>query len=328
MQLIYQRGGNVNNSKFDISLLKPIEDQNITFENQLKPIEENQDDAVNYLDNLPKQPGFLSKLPRNILIGLAKGGHNTLNTPHNLANSIEKEMKDFSNEMQKGINPKYLPKYKHINISDYIPKQQDYDFPSLLGQKGEGTLMDKLIQGGIEYLPEIIAGRNLLRAATRRLTGTHQLESVQNAASKYGQNNFSYSPDVIQEARRYLPNTEATRQLFIRSNQGEYPASFAMRSQLGKHQRNLANSPLASERLLAPEIGDLRTNMLNQLDQGLRNQGMDAEADMLKNGIHNYAQYMRVKEAVMPIIKKLGIPTTAAAAVLFGYKKGKNMLKD
>jgi hypothetical protein len=68
--------------------------------------------------------------------------------------------------------------------------------------------------------------------------------------------------------------------------------------------------------------------MLSQLQDGLRNQGMHVEADMLKTGIKNYAQYMRVKNAVMPVIKKLGIPTSIAAAIGFGYTKGKNIVRN
>jgi hypothetical protein len=238
-------------------------------------------------------------------------------------------------ELSKGINANLPASVKNspafntnVDVAGLIPKQDDYDFAGMLGQKGDPTLMDSLVQGGIKYLPEIMGGKALLTGGWRRLIGTHELDAVRDAAKQFGGNNFSYSPNVINEARRNLPNTEATRQMFKDSQGGEYPASMAMRSQLGRHQNNLANSPLAAERLLAPQVSDLRQTMLTQLQDALRGQGMHIEADMLKTGIKNYAQYMRVKNAVMPVMKKWGVPMSVGmilgAGGNYAYKKAKD----
>lgn len=291
----------------------------------------NIEDTGAYLDTLPQGEGFFHKLPRNILIGLAGLGHSTLNLPHDLAQNAQDRLQELSKNIDANLpasvrnSPAFNTK---IDVASLIPKQDDYDFAGMLGQKGDSTLMDSLIQGGVKYLPEILGGKALLTGGWRRLIGTHDLDAVRDAVQKFGGNNFSYSPNVINEAKNYLPKTEATRQLFASSQKGEYPASMAMRSQLGRHQNNLANSPLAAERLLAPQVSDLRKTMLTQLQDALRGQGMHVEADMLHNGIRNYAQYMRVKNAVMPVIKKLGIPTSIAAAIGFGYTKGKNMVNS
>lgn len=329
MQRIYQRGGLVANSRFDPSLLKPVDEKENNFQSQLTPVDDNQQDPGSYLDNLSSaDEGFFHKLPRNILIGLAKLGHSTINMPHDVAALADKRLGDLSDQMNKAFNPATVPKYKNLKMSDYVPQQQDYDFAGMLGQKGEPSLMDKLVQGGVEYLPEIAGGKGLLTAATRRLTGVHELDAVKKAAEKFGQNNFAYSPADINEAKNYMPNTEATRQLLTSSQAGEYPASFSVRSQLGKHQNDLSNSPLAAERLMAPQVKDLRRKMLDQLQDALRTQGMHTEADMLQNGIKNYGQYMRVKNAVMPVLKRLGVPMTAAAAIGYGFTKGKNLVNS
>ncbi len=312
----------------DPALLKQLNDKEQAA-NTISP-DQKEEDAGAYLDNLAPQEGFFHKLPRNILIGLAGLGHSTLNLPHDLAEKTQDRLQELSKNIDVNLpaSIKNSPAFKTMDIAGKIPKQDDYDFAGMLGQKGDPTLMDSLIQGGIKYLPEIMGGKALLTGGWRRLIGTHELDAVRDAAQKFGQNNFSYSPNVINEAKNYLPKTEATRQLFANSQKGEYPASMAMRSQLGRHQSNLANSPLAAERLLAPQVSDLRQTMLTQLQDALRGQGMHVEADMLKTGIKNYAQYMRVKNAVMPVIKKLGIPTSIAAAIGFGYTKGKNMVNS
>ena len=85
MRLIYQRGGHVANSKFDLSLLKPVDHKNADFESNLKPLDNEEEDAGTYLDNLPQPDGFFHKLPRNIATGLAHAGRNLHNLPHDLA---------------------------------------------------------------------------------------------------------------------------------------------------------------------------------------------------------------------------------------------------
>lgn len=309
----------------DPALIKQLESMS---QNQ-NPTDQVEDPGA-YLDNLPGDEGFFRKLPRNIAIGLANLGHSTLNLPHDLAQTAQNRLQELSKNMDASLpaSVKNSPAFKaNVDVASLIPKQDDYDFASLLGQKNAPTLMDSLIQGGIHYLPEILGGRALLTAGVRRLIGTHELDAVKDAIEKFGTKDFSYSPNVTNEARKYLPNTEATRQLFERSQGGDYSSSFAMRSQLGRHQNNLANSPLAAERLLAPEVSDLRQTMLNELKDELGRQGLHAEAEMLPNGIKKYSQYMQVKNAVMPILKKWGIPFGFGALTgtggLYAYKKAK-----
>lgn len=313
------------NSKFDPSLLKPI-DANDDFRSKLQPVED-EEDAGEYLDNLPPPEGFFHKLPRNILIGLSNLGHATINKPHDIVALAQTRAKEISNNIEK-VGPKILPKSASVDFASYIPQQENYDFAGMLGQKGDPTWMDSIIQKGIQYFPEAVTGGTLLRGGFRRLTGTHQLEEVEKAANQFGNKNFAYPPAIAKEAKRYLPKTEATKELFAKSAQGEYPASFGMKSQLGRHQSNLYNSPLPADRLLAPRVKELRENMMSHLENKLRESGLHVEADLLVNGTKNYAKYMRVKEAVMPIIKKLGIPTSLAAGILFGFQKGKKLFDE
>jgi hypothetical protein len=226
--------------------------------------------------------------------------------PHDIASLAQNRLEELTNKMEQSLPPKLrnLTSHEHVNVADYIPSIKDYDYASMLGQKGQPSLMEKLIQGTVHHLPELAGGGALLRGGWRRLIGTHELDAVRDAVRQFGGNNFSYTPNVANEARRYLPNTEATRELFRNSGQGEYPASYAMRSQLGRHQSNLANSPLAAERLLAPKVADLRQTMLTQLQDALREQGLHTEAEMLPSGISKYARYKQVKNAVEPTLSR------------------------
>lgn len=324
MQLIYHRGGNVANSKFDFSLLKPVDEKNQGFDpSQLKEIEE-----------FPEEEGFLSKLPRNILIGLANLGHSTLNQPHDIAKAAENAgqgINDWQARIRKSIYGEPMQQKTNINgpkLSDYIPKQQEYNFAEMLGQPGEGTLLDSIIQKGVEYAPEIASGRALLKGGIRRLKGTHQLDIAEKLAKESGLN-FNYPEKLIKESRKFLPNTVESQEMIDAVRAGNYKPAFLMQSQVGHHQRKLLRSPLASENsIMAPKAGELKQSMLGHLEKVFRNANMPKEADLLKAGINNYRQYMKVKEAIKPYLKQLGIHGGYLALLGYGYKKGKKLLND
>lgn len=314
MRLICQRGGHVTKSKFDYSLLKPVNEKNAEFESNLKPLED-EEDTGDYLDKLPQAEGFFHKLPKNILIGLTHAGRNLHNLPHDVSKLAEWPIEKLSGPLE---HP----------LSSYLPYDEQ-DYSDVFGRKKEtDTMMDKLIKGGIEHAPELIGGAGLLKGGFRRLTGSHQLNEVERLANQSGLNNFRYRPGTIEEARNYLPRSHATNEMIAGSNAGSYTPSFSIQTQIGKHQRDLAKSPLASERLLSPRAGELKQNMLGELGSLLRSQGMIEEAELLSKGINNYRQYMHVKNAVMPALKKFGIPTSILAAVGLGYKKAKKVLND
>lgn len=309
-------------SKFDPSLLTPIDDKKAAFEAGLKPLDQTPDDAGSYLDNLPKEEGFLSKLPRNIVTGLVHMGRNLHNSPHDIAELADTSVKGIGSLL--GFPEQAA---KHANLAQYFPSDTQ-SYADVFGQKGEGTLMDNLIQKGIEHAPEIAGGASLLRGGFRRLKGTHQLDQVADAIRNRGLSHFDLPPEMIEQARNYLPPSHATREAIAASNRGNYPSSFSIQSQVGQHQRNLASSILPNDRLLSPAVGDLKQSMLSHLGNTLRATGMHEEADLLSQGINNYRQYIQVKNAIMPVFKKLGLPATALAAIGFGYKKAKEVLKD
>ena len=67
--------------------------------------EEPQEDTGSYLDNLPEPEGFFSKLPRNIITGLANLGHSTLNTPHDVARCTENALQNLGAITQSAASP-------------------------------------------------------------------------------------------------------------------------------------------------------------------------------------------------------------------------------
>lgn len=351
MRLIYQRGGNVAKSKFDFSLLKPVASSSSGFDfAKLKPVQE--EDPGAYLDSLSDDRGFLSKLPRNILAGLAGLGHKFINTPHDIAQNLEQQGQQFSEMVNKNLpTQQYLrqpqesmvEKFNRENnvpeelknplynqsIAARIPHQEEQNFPEMLGQKGPGTLADIMIQKGIEYLPEILGGKALLKGGIGRLKGTHQLNKVQKSVGEAGLSDFEYPQKMINDANKFLPKTEATKELINQVRSGDYKAAFKLQSQIGHHQRQLAKSPLASENsIMAPKAGELKQNMLNHLEDVLRKANLHEEADLLRSGIKNFKQYTKVKNAAIPVLKYFGIPATLITAIPYAFTKTNQALKD
>jgi hypothetical protein len=315
MLLIYQRGGNVAKSKFDMSLLKPVNERNADFESQLKPLEEEDEGA--YLDSLPEGDSFLHKLPRNILIGLTHAGRNLHNLPHDVSKLAEWPIEKLAGPL------------KHP-LSSYLPNdEQDYS-DVFGGNKNENTLMDSLIQGGIEHAPELIGAGGLIKSGLRKLPITQkgaarQLKEAEKLIEQRGINNFQTNYPLLQEASQFLPKTHASGEMLQGVINGEYKPAFALQSQIGKHARDLAKSPLASERLLAPQARELKGVILHEMEQALRSTGHHKEADLLKGGIEDYAKYMKFREKALPVLKKLGIPTTGLALLGLGTNKGKRI---
>lgn len=320
-------------SKFDFSLLKPIDEKNSEFEANLRPIE---DDNSDYLDKMPPPEGFFHKLPRNILAGLANLGHSTMNIPYNVAKSIENAASQYRDSLSpslEGLIPGIQEKNQKRHLSEWIPHQQDYNFAQMLGQKGEGTLMDNIIQKAVQYSPEIIGGYGLLKSGLQKFPFTQRMASkklrgLEKQISDLGIDNIPLSNEVINESLPFLPKTHATREMIKGATAGEYKPSFALQSQIGQHERALRKSPLAAERLLAPQARELKQLILSDMEKGLRMQGHSEAADLLKNGIDDYRKYIKIRDEVFPVLKKIGFPASAFALLGYGYKKGKKLLSE
>ncbi len=280
---------------------------------KVKPKEEEADNGA-YLDSLSNGGGFWKNLPRDIAIGLTHLGRNTANLPHDISKLAEWPAE------------KLFGPLKHP-LSSYLPYDTE-NYGDVFGQKGEPTMLSNLIQQGIAHAPDIVGGAGLVRGGARRLMGTHYIDQVRRFARENPNLNFSYTPQTVQQAERFLPRSIASNEMIEASNAGGFNPSFSMQSQIGHHQRTLERSPLAAEQRRAPQAGDLKQNMLGQLYNVLEGAGFPNEAATLRRGINNYRQYRQVMNAVVPILKQLKIPTTILSALGLGVVGAKKFFRD
>ena len=281
--------------------------------------------------------GFLSKLPRNIMIGLANLGQSTRNIPHDLVQGIEQGTQAFGNSLN-SLLPEDLGNFlkkknqSRKNVSDIIPHYEE-NFAQLFGQEGEGTLMDKILQKGVEYAPELATGKALLKAGLRKFPISQRmagkpLKEAQELARKKNIEPIDITFEIFDEARPFLNKSHETKKMLSDAWWGDYDALFALQSDLGREARALRKSPIAAERRAAPEVQSLKKRILTEMKEKLSAQGHQDIADLLSEGIDTYRKYMNFKEKVNPILKKVGIPTSILAALGVGVNKSKKILKD
>lgn len=294
-------------------------------------------------DDQPEEE-FSSKLPRNIMSGLAGIGHNAMNLPHDimygaesLGSSIGDRLAALLQMPKESDLPFLKSQYKnpenvqHI-ISDMIPHQEEKNFAQMLGQKGVGTFSDNAIQMGIKYAPEILGLTGLIRHGLKHLPITqygaaNKLRQADKLISKVGAKT-PLSEETIEAATPFLPKTHATREMLEKARAGDYKSTFATQSQIGHHERNLRKSTLASERLLAPEARELKQIALSEAETALRGQGHHEAADLIRGGIDTYRKYIKIRDNVFPILRKIGIPTTALGLFGVGVNKAIKSIKD
>jgi hypothetical protein len=264
---------------------------------------------------------------RDIIIGLTHAGRNLHNLPHDIVQSAENAGESFGNKINfplpKEVQEKLdsMPKHKQFKLSEHLPNDIN-DYADVFGQKGEGTLLDQIIQKGTEYSPELIGGGALIRGGFRRLKGTHQLDKLEKLIKQKGIKGFNYPKQMINESKKFLPQTNATKELLAEANAGNYKPAFNLQSQVGHHERALSKSPLPADySIMAPKARELKQNMVGHLEKILRSQNLNEEADLLKTGIKNYGQYKRFMKVAVPVVKYLGIPTTIFAGIPYAYKK-------
>lgn len=292
-----------------------------------KTEEEELNESVEKLDNLPGERSFLSKLLPNALTGLTHQARNLANSPHDLLQQFE----NVTGKIGSVFDTLPGPKIKKPNaLSPYLPNDTE-DYSDVFGlDKENKTLSDKITQGAFEHAPELLSlglgGRALLRKyPITQGGGARQLRQAEKLVKNRGIE-VPISQEILEEAKPFLPKTHATRELLKDVGQGNYKSSFGLQSQVGKHERDLYKSPLAAERLLAPQARELKQRIVSHMETRLKELGHHDIADLLKGGLNDYRKYIQFRDKVKPYVKWLGVPTSAIGFLALGTNKGKKII--
>lgn len=282
--------------------------------------------------NIPTQESyqdesFGSKLPRNIMTGLANMGHSIINTPHDIMSAIENMGERYN---QGDSYWKNRENTERMKLSEKIPYQEEKNFAQMLGQKGPGTFADTAIQKSVEYAPEISLGLGLIRKLplTQKL-GARKLIQAEKAIGerKIGSNvNLGNNHNkLIEASKKFLPESEEAQEILKKAKSGDYKSLFEVQSHLGKAERKLAKSQLFGENRKSAKAGELRQKILNGIGSHYKKYGHEDVANLISSGQKDYRTYKKIAENIYPALTKFGIPIGLGA---LGYEGVKQIKKN
>ncbi len=266
------------------------------FENDNKEAIKRQPRNLFESTEVPEEESFLSKLPRNLAIGATKAGQNLHNYPRDITQGLERRLG------QLGENFNELPfpnKNSPFKISEHLPYDPN-NYAQLLGGNREPTFADTAIQKGIEYLPEVLSARNALRDVIPPLTkmgATKNLNKAQKLAAEREIGTLNVNPELIEDARQFLPNILRNRKALEASHAGDYNSLFKLQSEVGQLAGQQAKSWFSpSERIKGRAGLESRGNLLDAIHENLQSLGHQDISDLLKRGQNDFRKYMKYKK--------------------------------
>lgn len=241
--------------------------------------------AVPYEDN---QESAWKRIPRDVLIGLTHAGRNLHNLPHDLASLGEWPIEKLRGKPFE--NP----------LSSYLPNDTQ-NYADVWGQKGPGSTLDNVLQKGVEIAPDVIGGVNALRSLKllpylTRKGASKKLVEAREAGKARNMGTLDVNPDLIEDTRQFMPNTTPYRNLIDDAGYGDYNKLFSLQSDLGKHAGGMSKDWFSKANRAHGKAGlEVRSNILNEMKNSMRQQGHGDIADLLTKGQDEYRRYMNFK---------------------------------
>ena len=260
----------------------------------------NQEKSEWELDNtLPQQEGFFKKLPKYIGTGLVHAGRNLANYPREIANQLQSVGNQITAPIEKGLGPN--PFKQQNPLSNYLPHDVT-NYRNVFGLQGQPGFAENAIEKLFEKSPELYMGGKAIKDMLPYLTkrgATKTLKQAQNLAKERGlgeTSQFTMTPELIEDARQFFPNTLKNRELFEKAKMGDYDSIFKLQSELGQLSGKRAKSWFNPESKITGQAGlETRGNILDELHNNLRAAGHEDISDLLKLGQQEFKNYMKFK---------------------------------
>lgn len=242
------------------------------------------------------QESAWKRIPTDVLIGLTHAGRNLHNLPHDIASGVDY----VGSGIGRAFGAKEFQNGQSSHLADYLPYDQT-DYADVWGQKGQGSTLDKVLQKGVEYAPDVIGGVNALRSfkllphltrkgASKNIVKSREMGKARNMGP------LDVNPDLIEDTRQFMPNTTPYRNLIEDAGYGDYNKLFSLQSDLGKHAGSMSKDWFSKANRAHGRAGlEVRGNILNEMKNSMRQQGHGDIADLLTKGQDEYRRYMKFK---------------------------------
>lgn len=207
--------------------------------------------------------------------------------------------------------------------ASHVPKAPSID-SEIENYLGHPEIAGESLARGIGRNANLALGANALLKSMPHLTkrgATKKLRKGQKLASERDIGTLNVDPELIRDAKQYLPNNLSERNLIEGSNYGDYDSLFRLQSDLGKisaARTGKLSKLFSPETNLKGQAGlRARNSLLGAVHDELQSLGHHDISDLLRKGQNDYRRYMNFR--IYPRI--LG---GAAAA----YAAPKNPLTD
>ena len=215
------------------------------------------------------------------LAGLAQYGKNVFNLPHDIANYASNRLHLLPQNINQMIQMGRMPEDTEQMINSYFG-QTKYPGEELL--RGLPRNVNKIAGalGLADALPPLTR-----RGATRNLNQARQLAEGRDIGS------LNVNPELVEDARQFLPNTLPNRNALENALSGDYNTLFRLQSDVGQNAADYAKSRFsAAERAHGKAGLDARNRLLDAIHENLQAQGHQDISDFLRRGQNDYRRYM------------------------------------
>lgn len=253
-------------------------------------------------ESVPQQQGFWSKLPKNIVAGLAGLAKHTGEGLIQGQKSIEDFGAGVQNIMGQMPGPKMpqaqplLPTSEQNQqmLEEYLPQSKIQE----LGPEN-ATLMDRIIQGGITYAPEIGGLAVGAVKASPYLFKKVAARPYKKAIKALEKENVTHMPspmELIEDAKTYFKPSAANRALIQRAEEGDIQAIFKLQSDLGKisapYTKNIFS---AAERDYGRAGLKTKGEILDAQQEFFKGRNLEEIAKLFEKGRKQYRGYHKFK---------------------------------
>lgn len=293
---------------------------------RIKGLASEQQDMQEPISQTEEPQNLMQKIMRyglqDPVAGLAKGGRATLNLLpagmrglEGLAKMLrEQQAKHPGVQELEGIDAQQTQNNRFFSqngkpLSESIQElvdelaPPDFDYSAGVGIDNPSYL-DKGIQKVAEYAPEVVGAIDLGAPLLFRHAAAAPLRKASKLAAERNIGPVNISPELIEDARQFLPNTAPYRNLIDKAMAGDYESLFSLQSDLGKHSRQLARNPFsAAERAHGRAGNAARQDLLGAKATELGKMGEQDIADLQRLGQQQYRRYQKLK----PVVRGAGI---------------------
>ena len=260
-------------------------------------------------------PGFLN--PMNFMRHPLERGKQSLAGLLELAQGINRAPKNIADY---AANRLHLIPEEWANKIPTAPSLDEGIEQYLGSPKNPGDALAR----GLTRNADLLLAANALGKALPHLTKRGALKKLKKGKSLAEQREIgtlNVNPELIEDARQYLPNNLPERNLLNASQAGDYNSLFKLQSDVGKissARTGKIKSLFAPESHLKGQAGlESRHRLLDAIHENLQGMGHEDISKLLREGQKDYRRYMKFRK----------YPRILAGAAAF-HAAPKNALMD